>query len=247
MTLKDFFDLHPKCAIGFSGGVDSVFLLYSAFKYGADVKPYFVKSAFQTEKECEEASEIAKKFGFDLKILEVDVLADINIRKNDAMRCYFCKKELFTNIIKAAQLDGYDVILEGTNLSDDIEDRPGYWAIKELGVLSPLRECQITKDMIRSGLKDAGVNIWNKPSSACLATRVPCGTEITEQNLFKAKSAEEVLRNLGFTDFRVRILGQTAKIQLNEKDFVLLHDLRHEIVDGLSGWFEDILLDLKER
>ena len=247
VTLSDFFNKNPKCALGFSGGIDSAYLLYTAYRLGVDVKPYFVKSVFQTDAECREAFELAKQFGFDLTVIEADVLSDDKIRVNESNRCYYCKKMLFSAIIDKASADGYDIILEGTNLSDDIDDRPGYKAIKVLGVISPLRECGITKSMIRSELKAAGVNIWNKPSSACLATRIPCGTEISIKDLGRVCDSESVMRELGFYDFRVRLMGDSAKIQLTAEQFNNAVSKRCEIYRRLSQYFKDVLLDLKER
>lgn len=247
MTLSEFFERNPKCALGFSGGVDSAYLLYTAYRLGVDMKPYFVKSSFQTDDEFKEAAEIAVRLGFDLTIIEANVLSVDKIRVNNAERCYHCKKLLFSAIINSASADGYDTVLEGTNLSDDIEDRPGYRAIKELGVVSPLRQCGITKEMIRSELKSAGIDIWNKPSSACLATRISCGTVISLSDLNRVREAETIMKELGFFDFRVRLVGDSAKIQLTSEQFSEAVSKRREIHGRLSKFFKDVLLDLKER
>lgn len=247
MTLTDFFKQNNKCAMGYSGGVDSVYLLSEAIKCGVDIKPYFVRSQFTTERECDEAISFAASLGCEVTVIDVNVFENSKIVSNDNNRCYYCKKMIFERIINAAQKDGYCVVLEGTNASDDILDRPGFKAITELGVVSPLKLCGITKDMIRAELKKCGFSLWNKPASACLATRIPVGNKITAEELLKVKKAEDVLRDLGFSDFRVRVFSGAARIQLKSEQFPDALSLRNEIINGLKPYFSEILLDLKER
>ena len=125
MDLKEFFKLHSKAALAFSGGVDSSYLLYAAKQCGADVRAYYVKSAFQPQFELEDAKHLAEDVHADLKILEVDVLSDSQITANPPDRCYHCKKVIFSTIAQAAREDGFTTILDGTNASDDAGDRPG--------------------------------------------------------------------------------------------------------------------------
>lgn len=247
MELSEFFDINKKCALGFSGGVDSAYLLFKAIEFGVDIKPYFVKTAFQTEREYVEAVELAEYFGSELSVIEIDILTERNVIKNPTNRCYFCKKILFTEIIDRARKDGYGVVLEGTNMSDDVSDRPGYKAIGELGVLSPLRQCGITKETLRNELKSLKIDIWNKPSEACLATRIPVGREITVEDLERVSNAEKLLKEMGFYDFRVRVLGNAAKLQVKPAQFEKAADMHREIYSELSLYFDDVLLDFKER
>ena len=140
MTLKEFFTVHNKIALGFSGGVDSSFLLYSAIKYGADIKPYFIKTAFQPEFELEDAMKLASQLNIEPEIIRVDVLQNEKVTENPKNRCYFCKNTLFSILREKADAEGRTLI-DGTNYSDDAGDRPGMKALKEMNVLSPLREC----------------------------------------------------------------------------------------------------------
>ena len=145
MTLQEFFRENPRVALAFSGGVDSAYLLYAALRNGAQVRAYYVKSAFQPQFELDDAMALAYQLQADVKILELDVLSDPQIAENPANRCYYCKKRIFSAIAKQAAEDGFPVLLDGTNASDDAQDRPGMQALKELNVLSPLRLCGLTK------------------------------------------------------------------------------------------------------
>ena len=134
MDLKEFFATYPKVALGFSGGVDSSYLLYAAKKCGADIKPYYVKGKFQAEFELQDAMEVARFVGADnMTILHVEPLEDERVVANDAMRCYYCKCNVFGSIKEQAAKDGYDVIIDGTNASDDLNDRTGSIALREIG------------------------------------------------------------------------------------------------------------------
>lgn len=139
MTLQEFFTEHPKAALGFSGGVDSSYLLYAGIKAGADIRPYFIKTAFQPEFELEDAKRLCAQLGAELHIIELDALANPDVVKNPANRCYYCKTGLFGTLQQRAKADGYTVLLDGTNASDDAGDRPGMKALTEMSVLSPLR------------------------------------------------------------------------------------------------------------
>lgn len=247
MTLKEFFEEHPKVALAFSGGVDSTFLLYEAVRWGADIRAYFVKSQFQPDFELEDAKKAVEDIGASFKILEVDVLSDQHIRSNPDNRCYYCKKNIFNHILKAAEKDGYREIIDGTNASDKSEDRPGMIALEEMNVFSPLRICGLSKREIRILSKDAGLFTWDKPSYACLATRICTGTKIDDNILNRVEKSEDALRERGFSDFRVRLFHEAARLQLSSNEFERFFTMRHEIVDTIKPYFSDILLDLKER
>ncbi len=233
--------------MGFSGGVDSSYLLYAAKKYGADIQPYYIKTAFQPQFEYEDALAVCDKTGVALKVISLDVLSDTAVASNFKDRCYYCKTALFSALKKQAESDGYTVIFDGTNASDDVSDRPGMKALKELGVLSPLRECNLTKDKIRELSKEAGLFTWNKPAYACLATRIPTGQEITADLLKRAEHSETVLFDMGFYDFRVRVYNGGARIQLKPEQFIRAAEKREEILNGIKPYFDTILLDLEAR
>ena len=247
MTLNEFFAAHPKCALGFSGGVDSAYLLYAGVQAGADIRPYYIKTAFQPRFERDDALRLAGELGVEVTVLELDALADPRVAANPAERCYYCKQNLFRALKARAAADGYTVLLDGTNASDDAGDRPGMQALRELRVRSPLRECGITKDMVRSLSREAGLFTWEKPAYACLATRIPTGTEITREDLQRAEQAETALMALGFRDFRVRLSGEKARLQVTGEQMALAVDKRSEIVQALKPLFQEVLLDLEER
>ena len=247
MELKQFFASYPETAIAFSGGVDSAYLLYAAMQYGRRVKAYYVKTAFQPRFELEDAFRLATQLDADMEVLDLDILCNAVITGNPADRCYHCKKELFSHILKAVKEDGFSVLLDGTNASDEASDRPGMRAISELSVRSPLRECGLTKRQIRQLSKDAGLFTHDKPAYACLATRIPTGEVITQEKLQRTERAEEFLSQLGFRDFRVRCHGDTAKIQVRETNLSLLMQHRECILKQLKQDYTSVLLDLEVR
>ena len=247
MDLKQFFEQYPMVAIAFSGGVDSAYLLYEASKYAKQVKAYYVKTVFQPQFELDDAKRLAKELGVEMQVLEADILRDPAVVSNPADRCYHCKMRLFSCILKAAREDGFSVLLDGTNASDDASDRPGMRAIAELSVHSPLRECGLTKDAIRQLSREAGLFTHDKPAYACLATRIPVGEMITAGKLQRTEYAEDYLTALGFRDFRVRSMGDMAKIQIREEDLELAMTHRKEILNGLKKHYTGVLLDLEVR
>lgn len=247
MNLSAFFKENPKAAIAFSGGVDSAYLLYAAKAAGADVRAYYVKSVFQPRFEREDAKRLCAELNAECKILTVDVLADKAVRENAADRCYHCKKLIFTTIAEAAAEDGYEMLLDGTNASDEEGDRPGMRALRELSVRSPLRECGLTKEEIRRQSREAGLFTWEKPAYACLATRIPTGEEITAGKLKSTEAAEDFLFSLGFTDFRVRRLDEAARLQFPREQLVLALERREEIVKELKQYYKAVLLDMEAR
>lgn len=248
MDLKEFFNMYPKVALGFSGGVDSSYLLYAAKKCGADIKPYYVKGPFQAEFELQDAVAIARFTGAEnMTILHVNALEDEKVTANDPLRCYHCKCKVFGAIKEQAAKDGYEVIIDGTNASDDLNDRTGSIALRELKVLSPLRMSGITKTAVRLLSKEAGLMTWDKPAYACLATRIPTGMTITAELLEKVEKAESELMSLGYRDFRVRVLGNAAKLQLKPEQMAKLMGERYLVLYVLEQYFDEVYLDLKDR
>ena len=247
MELKEFFQQYPKIALAFSGGADSAFVLYTAVQCGADIAPYFVKSQFQPEFERADARRLAAQLGVPLRELDVDVLQFGDVTANPANRCYFCKRRIMGAIRAAAAADGYDVLVDGTNASDDGGDRPGMQVLREAHILSPLRLCGVTKAEVRRRSKDAGLFTWDKPAYACLATRVPTGEPITAEKLTAVERSEAYLFSLGFTDFRVRLRDGGALLQFTQKQQAAAHAQWDAILAGLSGDFSVIQLDPKAR
>ncbi len=247
MNLQEFFQLNPEVAIAFSGGVDSSYLLYAATRFARRAKAYYVQAEFQPQFELDDARKLAEELGADMQILHVNVLADPQVVANPANRCYYCKQGIFQTIRQAAASDGFTVLLDGTNASDDATDRPGMKALQELSVRSPLRECGLTKDEIRQLSKEAGLFTWDKPAYACLATRIPTGEEITPEKLASVEKAESFLMALGFTDFRVRTAGGHARIQLRADQIDSLLQQKSKIHAELKPLFKSVSLDLEER
>ena len=247
MTLEQFFQENPRCALGFSGGVDSAYLLYAGVKAGADIRPYFIKTAFQPAFELADAQKLAEGLGVEVTVLELDALADPRVAANPADRCYFCKQNLFRTLKERAIADGYPVLLDGTNASDEAGDRPGMRALAELSVRSPLRECGLTKAEIRARSREAGLFTWDKPAYACLATRVPAGEAITAETLARVEGAEDALFRLGYTDFRVRVFHSAARLQLPRGQMERAVREAETIQAALKPYFTPILLDLEGR
>lgn len=247
MTLTQFWQTNPRAAIAFSGGVDSAYLLHSALRSGANVKAYYVKTTFQPAFELEDAKKLAGQLGADMEILSVDILSVPQVAKNPSNRCYYCKTALFSAIFSAAEKDGFSLILDGTNASDEASDRPGMQALRELSVRSPLRECGLTKQEIRRLSKEAGLFTHDKPAYACLATRIPTGDAITQKSLARTEEAEAYLHSLGLRDFRVRTLGDTARIQVTAVDLEAVLKNREAIVSHLKTLYSGVTLDLEVR
>ena len=247
MTLEQFFQENPRCALGFSGGVDSAYLLYAGVKAGADIRPYFIKTVFQPAFELADAKKLAAGLGAEVTVLELDALADPQVAANPADRCYYCKQNLFRTLKERAIADGYPVLLDGTNASDEAGDRPGMRALAELSVRSPLRECGLTKAEIRARSREAGLFTWDKPAYACLATRVPAGEAITAETLARVEGAEDALFRLGYTDFRVRVFHSAARLQLPRGQMERAVREAETIQAALKPYFTPILLDLEGR
>lgn len=247
MELTAFFQKNPKFALAFSGGADSAYLLFAAVKSGADVRAYYVKSAFQPRFELEDAKRMAARLGAAMTVIDADVLSCGLVAANPPDRCYHCKRIIFRAIMKQAEEDGYDMLIDGTNASDDAGDRPGMRALEELAVRSPLRECGLTKEEIRRRSRQAGLFTWDKPAYACLATRIPAGEAITREKLERTERAEDFLRSLGFTDFRVRSAGDAAKLQVPAAQLEQLMRHRKSIVQELKKHYTSVLLDMEAR
>ena len=245
MKLQEFFACHPRAAVAFSGGVDSAYLLYAAKQYAKEVRAYYVKSEFQPRFELDDAKRLARELGAEMRILNQNILSVPGVRENPSDRCYYCKRALFRTITEAAESDGFSVLLDGTNASDEAGDRPGMRALAELSVFSPLRECGLTKSQVRS--KEAGLFTWDKPAYACLATRIPTGEEITGDKLSATEDAESYLFSLGFTDFRVRSQNGHGRLQILEPQFALLLKHRKAILTKLKKYYKTVSVDLEVR
>lgn len=235
--------------VAFSGGVDSTFLLRVAKDtLGDNVVAATATSPTYPESELREAIGLAAQMGvrhivFDSNELEIPGFSD-----NSLKRCYFCKSELFEKLKGKATELGFSSVADGSN-SDDLKDfRPGRDAAFQLGVRSPLVEAGLSKEDIRELSKELGLATWNKPSFACLSSRFPYGTEITMERLKRVDKCEDTLRDLGFSQFRVRYHGEVARIEVPEADLSRLLDVNikyHVLKAFKEEGFTYITLDLE--
>ncbi len=238
--LRDFFEEHGRVALAFSGGTDSTYLLHAAVSSGAEVSAYTVRTAFQTPEETERAARLAELIGARHTVLDLDILFVPGIRENPEDRCYLCKKAVFSAISGRALSDGFTVVIDGTNASDDFSERPGMRALVEMGILSPLRSAGITKAQVRTLSKAANLPTWNMNSNSCLATRVPCGTVITEDLLGTVESCEKGLFAMGFSDFRVRTDGNSAILETTGEQRQLLEERKADVESLLLKYHSSV-------
>ncbi len=243
MTVRQFFQEHPNTAVAFSGGTDSACLLCKAKQDAKKTAAIYVKTPFQPAFELADAQHFCELFDLPLLVIEYDILQDERVTANDADRCYRCKSALFAQIKSAAEAMGLPEVADGTNASDDAEDRPGMRALEELGILSPFRLCGITKDQIREESRRLGLFTADKPSYACLATRIPTGMPITARTLEKVETAETALAAMGFSDFRVRCTPEGgAKLEIKEDQLSLALEKWDPVCEILRPLFGDISL-----
>lgn len=206
-------------AIAYSGGVDSTFLLKVACEVlGDKVIAITAKSSTYPERELMEAKKFAEEIGVKHIIIVSEELDIEGFSKNPTNRCYYCKKELFTKIQNIAKENKVKYVVDGSNMDDTGDYRPGMIAAKELGVISPLKLSNMTKDDIRNFSKQYGLKTWNKPSFACLSSRVPYGSNITIGKLKMIENAEQFLLDLGFRQVRVRHHGEIARIEVSPEE-----------------------------
>ena len=248
MRLQEFFRQNPRFAVAFSGGVDSSYLLYAAKAAGNDVHAYFIKTEFQPQFELDEAKRMAEHLGVSLTVDVFNILNKQSIAENPPNRCYHCKSILLKRLWELASMDGYSVLCDGTNADDDENDRPGMRALREHRVISPLRTCELGKAKIRILSEQAGLFTHDKPAYACLATRIQAGTVIKLELLKKIEHAEMVLFDMGFSDFRIRMMPPgTAKIQVSGRQWDEVAAQRTEILNALTPDFDSVVLDLVVR
>lgn len=230
--------LLEKCmplAIAFSGGVDSTYLLHEAVKAGKEkVTALIMKTPSVPERELDEAVAFCKSRGISFFVLPADPFSAAGFRENGRDRCYICKHFLFSALLEKAKEEGIPFVADGTNADDRKEFRPGLRALKELDIRSPLAEAGLTKKEIRELSEKEGLPTWNKPSFSCLATRFPYGEELTVEKLRRTDAAENLLAELGFTQRRVRVHGNLARIEVLPAEIPLLLERRDMISSRLE-------------
>lgn len=236
-------------AVGFSGGVDSSFLLAVAHEVlGDKVIAVTGADASVPDREVKEASKFCSDRGIKHIICRVDPLSEEGYRHNSPDRCYFCKHGIFTEVKKIAEENGIAYMAEGSNMDDMGDYRPGLKAVAELSVKSPLREAKLTKEDIRLISRAMGLPTWSKPAYACLASRFVYGEEITEAKLHMIDQAEQFLIEHGFFEERVRLHGNIARIEVPAKDIIRLaaDDVREAVYKKFKELgFMFVTIDMK--
>ncbi|MGK0409390.1 MAG: hypothetical protein ACJASB_001546 [Shewanella psychromarinicola] len=222
--------------VAFSGGVDSTFLLKAAKDaLGDNAAAVTVNSPYIPSWEIEEAKEFTEKMGIKHDFIKVGIIDEI--KNNPSDRCYLCKKALFSMIKEKAINEGFDYVIDGTNL-DDIKDyRPGIKALNELEIVSPLLECKITKSEVREMSKNLSLLTWNKPAGACLLTRIPFDTRLEIDDINRIEKAEKYLRDKGIAAVRVRSHGDLARIEIDPT-------IRDQLFN--TDFLDEISIKLKE-
>lgn len=233
-------------AVAFSGGVDSSLLLIAA-KEALCENMAALTGISQTfaSKEKKEAEEFCRTFKIRQICFDPNELQVPEYRENSLQRCYYCKKTLFQKMLEIAQENSLSFVVEGSNLDDDRDYRPGMKAIQELGIRSPLKEAGLHKEEIRELSRAMNLPTWNKPSCPCLASRISYGESIETDKLIRVDKAEEFLRNLGAGQLRVRLQGKTARIEVLPEDFPLIMENKDKIVQAFRFYgFVYVSLDL---
>ncbi len=219
--------------VAYSGGTDSAFLAWSAYRVlGERMLAVIADSASLPRKELAAALEFTAKHGIPTKILHTAELDNPEYAKNDAQRCFHCKDELFTQMEKARGELGFEHLAYGMNLDDRGEFRPGEQAAKLHGALAPLVDAELSKAEIRALAREAGLELADKPASACLSSRIEYGRAVTAENLSQVERAEDALAAMGFRKIRVRHHGELARVEIARED--LPRALRLEVLDAMT-------------
>lgn len=236
-------------AVAYSSGVDSTFLLKTAHDVLGDrAIAVTIRSGLFPDRELQNARSFCRREGIDQILVDIKEMEIKGFRENPKNRCYLCKKELFTRICQEAAARGIYEVAEGSNLDDMGDYRPGLMAVTELGIHSPLREAGLTKAEIRALSKELELPTWDKPSSACLASRFVYGETISEEKLRMVDRAEQLLLDLGFHQLRVRIHGTMARIEVLPEEFpkLISEEIRQRVNAELKRLgFSYVTMDLK--
>jgi uncharacterized protein len=215
----------PSLIVAYSGGVDSAYLAWAASRVlGNRALSVTADSASYPARHREMALTIARQFSLNHEMIRTGELERAEYRANNPDRCYHCKNELFTQLTHLAGDRGFAAVADGSNADDRGDYRPGRRAARELGIISPLDDAGLTKDDVRALSREAGLPTWDEPASACLSSRIPYFSEVTEAKLHVIEQAEEAVRALGFRVLRVRHHGEIARIEVARDEMARLLD-----------------------
>ncbi len=238
-NLEEILESLQSVIVAYSGGVDSAFLAVVANNVlGERALAVTAYSPSLTEVELNNAVELANKMKLNHRVIETTEVERPDYKQNTTARCYFCKDELYTQLGNIAQTEGYVSIANGTNLDDMSDFRPGLKAAKKYGVRSPLAESEFTKSDVREYSRRIEIPVWDKPSQACLSSRIPYGTVVTVEALTKIAKAEGFLNDLGLRQFRVRHHENIARIEVEPSEFGRL--IETNVRESLVEYFKSI-------
>lgn len=245
--LKEDLKNYDKVILAYSGGIDSSVLAKVCHDvFGNNFIAITIKSQLISSEELRQSIDIAKEIGFSHHIIDMDIFSIPQLAENSAKRCYYCKKTIINELLNFAETRNYKTIIEASNCDDTKDYRPGMQAVQEHNIIQPYLSCCISKDDIRNYAKIHGLSFWNKPSMACLASRIPYYNPITHNNLKMVEEAEEFLRGYNFYNLRIRYHSEIARIEVDQKDFSLIIKYSKEIHDKLKSiGFTYITLDLQ--
>jgi uncharacterized protein len=253
IQLKKFLEPYTFALVCLSGGLDSCLLLKEVHDImGERVAAITFTSPLQTQRNIKDAKICAGKLGIPHLVIDYKPLAEETIRANNTDRCYHCKTRMFSIAYGLVSDKGQDiVILDGTHMGDDPSSRPGMRACKEFGIRSPWKEMGYGKEEIRTLAKDKNLYLWDRPSDSCLATRFPWDYMLTVAELSKLERAEEVLKEFGLKDFRLRPADSPPRLILSKKDYMIVQALGFEKIWELirenTGWkLKKIFVEMKK-